>query len=227
MACLLLCVTILTAVEILLAAISEDIRNTNNNSTDSRKVTLSSVQYLHSLWGRDLAVFILLHCVWTCFFWSSGMFIWCLAPCIASCSNAALISSATAHIRCWAKKKMLSSEEAEKIWTMDEAVMDLESKCSCLIPVLRLHRGANLPGSDGDHDAAATSPLLQAPAPREGWDVPALPCLPSWRCLCSHTRAPFRNRSSDSHLMKSKNETVQTPLQRHLCEIYVYKKIYI
>lgn len=24
---------------------------------------------------------------------------------------------------------------------MDEAVMDLESKCSCLIPVLRLHGG--------------------------------------------------------------------------------------
>lgn len=37
MACLLLCVTILTAVEILLAAISEDTSNTNNNSTESRK----------------------------------------------------------------------------------------------------------------------------------------------------------------------------------------------
>lgn len=63
---------------------------------------------------------------------------------------------------------MLSSEEAEKIWTMDEAVMDLESKSSCLIPVLRLHRGANLPASDGNHDAAVPSPILQAPARREG-----------------------------------------------------------
>lgn len=31
---------------------------------------------------------------------------------------------------------------------------------------LKAARGANLPGSDGNHDAAATSPLLQAPAPR-------------------------------------------------------------
>lgn len=43
MACLLLRVTMLTVVEILLAEISEDTGNTNNNSTESWKVTLSSV----------------------------------------------------------------------------------------------------------------------------------------------------------------------------------------
>ena len=46
MACLLLYVTILTAVEFLLAEISEDNRNTNNNSTESWKVTLSSDIYI-------------------------------------------------------------------------------------------------------------------------------------------------------------------------------------
>ena len=43
MACLLLCVTLLTVVEILLAEISEDTGNTNSNSTELWKVTLSSV----------------------------------------------------------------------------------------------------------------------------------------------------------------------------------------
>lgn len=43
MACLLLCVTVLTAVEILLAEISEGTGNKNNSGTESWKVTLSSV----------------------------------------------------------------------------------------------------------------------------------------------------------------------------------------
>lgn len=42
---------------------------------------------------------------------------------------------------------------SREIWTKNEAVMNPESKSSCLIPVLVLRRGANLPGSDGDHDA--------------------------------------------------------------------------
>lgn len=42
------------------------------------------------------------------------MFVWCLDACIASCSYTALISSATAHIHCCAKKMILSSEKAEK-----------------------------------------------------------------------------------------------------------------
>lgn len=119
------------------------------------------------------------------------------------------------------KEKDGKLRESRDVWTKDEAVMDPESKSRSLIPVLGLHRGANLPRSDGDHDAAPRL-IPQAPAPGERWDVPALPCLPSWKCLCSHMRVSFKNHSSNSQLKRSKNETVQTPLQRHLCEIYIY-----
>lgn len=125
MACLLLCVTVFTAVEILLAKISEDIVHTNNNSTESQKVTLSSVWYLHSLWGRDSAHAHILYCVQTCFYWSSGMFLYCFAPCIASCSYT------DCSDKTWNSSYLLLGKEKDtklrwsrEIWSKDEAVVD-------------------------------------------------------------------------------------------------------
>lgn len=140
MACLLLCVTVLTAVEILLAEISEDTGNKNNSGTESRKVTLSSVWYLHSSWGRDSAVLIYLECVnklllklWHVRFVSCFLYCLLLSHCSDKlCNNPYPLLS---------KEKNTKLRGSREIRTKDEAVMDQGSKSSCIIPLLVLHWG--------------------------------------------------------------------------------------
>ena len=146
---------------------------------------------------------------------------------LVSCSWYCLLLLHHSDKLCGSSYPLLSEEndtklrERREIRTKDEAVMDPQSKSICLISVLVLRRGANLPGSDGDHNAASR-PILQAPAPGERWDVSALPCLLLWKGLYSHLSVTFKNHSSNSCFRKNKNETVQTPCKRHVCEIYIY-----
>lgn len=193
MACLLLCVTVLTVVEILLAEISEDTGNKNNSGTESWKVTLSSVWYLHSSWGRDSAVLIYLECVnkllpklWHVHFVTC--FLYCLL--LSQCSDK-LCNNPYPPL---SKEKNTELRGSREIQTKDEAVMDQGSKSSCIIPLLVLHWGKFA----WKWWRTFTEPLDQSCRPllqEERWDVPALPCLLSWRCSCSHMKVPFKNWS--------------------------------
>lgn len=127
-------------------------------------------------------------------------------------------NSAAAHIHSWVKKRVQSLEKTEA-WTKGEAVMDLENKSTCLAPVLVLCRGANMPGSDGDHDAATWHMLQER---HEGGQF----------CLLSFGKVLLLNKSTFQKVFlrllheKEKNEMAQTPFQRCLYNICTHREMY-